>query len=273
MFVLIKTQTGKVRLHTTSCKLLSSGWKGGDHFPKAACYSGGEEQKAWGVICTRGFSWVPRAGCAGAPSRYGATSPAVSCVKPWVPSSWARKYWYQFPTCIFVRASPVSHQACSEAQPTGWLSTQGTFRRGSDWQGHDVLSGRLCFRNKIALRNCNGIAPSERLLNWQCLSNTGMLTLLCPFCVLFFIYASPGETEKLLLIPGPCFSSLSPLSLSFTTEISQQCQEAGMPWEGKNSLQWQRSLLLLLVCLQLSRQRIHERGKSRGISAARARQI
>lgn len=86
------------------------------------------------------------------------------------------------------------------------------------------------------------------------------VSLLCPFCVLLFIYASPGETEKLLLIPGPCFSSLSPLSLSFTTEISQQCQEAGMPWEGKNSLQWQRSLLLLLVCLQLSRQRIHERG-------------
>lgn len=30
-----------------------------------------------------------------------------------------------------------------------------------------------------------------------------------------------------------------------------------MPWEGKNSLQWQRSLLLLFVHLQLPGRRIH----------------
>lgn len=30
-----------------------------------------------------------------------------------------------------------------------------------------------------------------------------------------------------------------------------------MPWEGKNSLQWQRSLLLLFVHLLLPGQRVH----------------
>ncbi|CAM4534819.1 unnamed protein product [Eretmochelys imbricata] len=45
--------------------------------------------------------------------------------------------------------------------------------------------------------------------------------------------------------------------LIFATEISQQCQEAGMPWEGKNSPQWLRLLLLPFVYLQLSGQGDH----------------
>lgn len=91
----------------------------------------------------------------------------------------------------------------------------------------------------------------------------------CPF-LLLCICNSRGETEKSPLFPDLWFSSLSPLSLSFNTEASQQCQEAGMPREGKNSPQWQRSLLFVFVYLQLSGRRIHTRGKSNWVQEARA---
>lgn len=153
-----------------------------------------------------------------------------------VTSSLGRKNWYKLQVSdlwhlgnqppllglgffYFFKASPVLFHVCREAQPAGWLSTQEKIWCGCDWQDHDVLSGRLRFRNRIALGNCNGIASSE--LNWKCLSNIGMLVLLYP---LSFYYPSSVLMGRqrgvcyflvcafLPSLPSPCPSLLKYLS-------------------------------------------------------------
>lgn len=102
--------------------------------------------------------------------------------------------------------------------PTGWLSTQEKIWCGCDWQGHDVLSGRLCVRNKTALGNCNGMVSRE--LSWKCLSTIGMLVLLYR---LSFYYPSAilGRRERSLLFPmSTLFFPLSPLPVVHRWNIS-----------------------------------------------------
>lgn len=166
---------------------------------------------------------------------------------------------------LFFKASPVFHLACREAQPAGWLSTQRRVWWGCDWQGHGVLSRRFWFRNQVISGNFTGIASSD--LNWSCFSNTGMLIL---FYALFF-YSSAILVGRQR---GLCYFLVHAIFSSLL--VFHHWSISAMPggWyalEGKNSLQWQRSLLLLFVHLQLPGQRIHtHRGRSNWIWQARA---
>lgn len=69
------------------------------------------------------------------------------------------------------------------------------------------------------MRNCNGTASIEWLLNRKYLSNTGVLTLLCPLSVPLSICTSLGKRASVnswpmlfFPFPSPCLSPLKHLS-------------------------------------------------------------
>lgn len=146
-----------------------------------------------------------------------------------VPRSLGRKSWYNLKvsdlwhlgkTASFLNFFPPQSFPCfSSCLQGGWLRTQEKVWCGCDWQGHDVLSGRLCFRNKIALGNCNGIASSD--LSWKCLSNIGMLVLFYPLSFYNLSSILMGRQRGVCYflvcaflhsLPSPCLSPLKYLS-------------------------------------------------------------
>lgn len=76
-----------------------------------------------------------------------------------------------------------------------------------------------------------------------------------------------GDREVSIISWSIIFFPLSPLSVFQHRSISAM---PGGWYAGKNSLQWQRSLLLVFVYLQLSGQRIRTKGKSNCIREATA---